>query len=326
MRTTHSIGLVLALAAASCTSSKPHLEVRAAISSPEVKGLAEANGQLALGNVGLALEGFRNVFRDSPGNVQAAVGIAHCYEQMGRFDISRKWFETALATAPNDTAVLTALADSLQRQGKLSEAASTRAEVAKLALARVTQDRASSPAGAPTLAVADAAPTVTIPLPPAAPVAQPNGEPGSRAFAGTRVAEAKQDGPRLERLSLGEVALITRTEPVWKAKLVQSSTRSATFRWVEVKPVARLLNAARVEGLAARTREKLASRGWTKLAIGDAPAVRSKTLVLYPEYRAGMARRLAAQFGFTHLQSFSGSEIVVLLGRDAASREDSRAT
>jgi tetratricopeptide (TPR) repeat protein len=326
MRTTLGIGLVLALAAASCTSSQPHIKVRAAMSSPEVEGLAEANGQLALGNVGLALEGFRNVVRDKPGNVQAAVGIAHCYEQMGRFDLSRKWFETALATAPRDPAVLNALADSLQRQGKLSEAASIRGEVAKIALAQASQDQAASAAPAPILAVADAAQSVTIALPPAAPVVEPKDNPGSRALPEMRAAEARQAAPHLERLSLGEVALITRSEPVWTAQLIQSSPRSATFRWVEVKPVARLLNAARVEGLAARTREKLVARGWTKLAIGDAPAVRSKSLVLYPEYRARMARRLAAQFGFTHFQAFSGSEIVVLLGRDAVSREDSHAT
>jgi tetratricopeptide (TPR) repeat protein len=325
MRTALGIGLVLALAAASCTSSQPHIKVRAAMSSPEVEGLAEANGQLALGNVGLALEGFRSVLRDRPGDVRAAVGIAHCYEQMGRFDISRKWFETALATAPDDTAVLAALADSLQRQGKLSEAAATRAEVARLALAQAERDQAASPEAAPIIALADAAPTVTIALPPAAPAVHPDRDPEAVALADSREADAKQAGPRLERLSLGEVALITRSRPVWKGELVESTPTSATFRWVEVRPVARLLNAARVEGLAARTRDKLVARGWTKLAIGDAPATRSKTLVLYPEYRRKMALRLASQFGFTHLQSFSGSEIVVLLGRDAASREDSHA-
>jgi hypothetical protein len=48
--------------------------------------------------------------------------------------------------------------------------------------------------------------------------------------------------------------------------------------------------------------------------------------VLYPEYRRKTAERLAAQFGFKKLQAFSGSEIVVLLGRDAMSAKDSRAT
>jgi hypothetical protein len=100
--------------------------------------------------------------------------------------------------------------------------------------------------------------------------------------------------------------------------MVRQSAKSATFRWVAAKPVARLLNAARVQGLAARTREHLADRGWRRLEIGDAPAVRAKTLVLYPAFRRGTAQRLANQFGFTQLKPFNGSEIVVLLGRDAA--------
>jgi tetratricopeptide (TPR) repeat protein len=319
-------GFVLLIAAASCTSAHPDIKVRAAGSQVEVKGLGEARSQLALGNVGLALEGFRTVLRDAPGNTDAAVGIAHCYEQMGRFDLSRNWFETALASAPDNVAVLDAFADSLQSQGKLSEAASVRSEAARLASATAIHAPSATAAPAPLLAVGDIAQTVTIALPPPAPAEPATATPKPQLSGQAALAESTLSGPRLERLSLGEVALITRTEPVWTAQLIGSSQRSATFRWVELKPVARLLNAARVEGLAARTREKLASRGWTKLAIGDAPAVRSKTLVLYPEYRRGMALRLAAQFGFTHLQSFSGSEIVVLLGRDAASPKDPRST
>jgi hypothetical protein len=114
------------------------------------------------------------------------------------------------------------------------------------------------------------------------------------------------------------VALVTRGEPVWTSQLVSRSPRSATFRWVQARPVAKLLNAARNEGLAARTRAHLMERGWRRLEIGDAESTRDKTLVLYPAFRRGTAERLARQFGFTRLKPFDGSEIVVLLGRDAA--------
>lgn len=124
--------------------------------------------------------------------------------------------------------------------------------------------------------------------------------------------------PRLERLSLGEVALVTRSQPVWTAQLVSKTAQSATFRWVPLRPVARLLNAARSQGLAARTRAQLADRGWKRIEIGDAPAVRQKTVVYYPAFRRGTAVRLAKQFGFSELRPFKGNEIVVLLGRDAA--------
>jgi hypothetical protein len=242
---------------------------------------------------------------------------------MGRFDLSRRWFETALASSPDNAAVLTHLADSLQRQGKLSEAAAVQAEVAKLA----APERAPSAKldSTPVLALDEVASSVTIPLPPPAPP-QPTTRVSERAPA-VRIGSADpvRAAPHLERLSLGEVALITRPGPVWAGQLVESSPTSATFRWVEVRPVARLLNAARVEGLAARTRRTLVARGWKGVAIGDAPAVRSTTLVLYPEYRRKMALKLAAQFGFRHLQSFSGSEIVVLLGRDAVGSKDPQA-
>lgn len=318
------LGFLLLFAAASCTSAHPEIKVRAAGSLPRAGGLAEAEGQLALGNVGLALEGFRTVLRDDPGNSGAAVGIAHCYEQMGRFDLSRKWFETALASAPENPAVLNAFADSLQRQGKLSEAASVRSEVAGLLAANSRQAPAETAGAAPMAPASEVARSVTIALPPPAPSAP--SAPRSPLSVQAEKTQADRASPHLERLSLGEVALITRPDPVWRAQLVDRSARSATFRWVEVRPVARLLNAARRQGLAARTREKLLSRGWTRIAIGDAPAVRARTLVLYPEYRRKTAERLAAQFGFKKLQAFSGSEIVVLLGRDAMSAKDSRAT
>jgi len=317
------IGFLVLFAAASCTSAQPDIKVRAAGSTAQVGGLAEAKGQLALGNVGLALEGFRTVIRDNPGNTDAAVGIASCYEQMGRFDLSRKWFETALASAPEDVAVLGAFADSLRRQGKPSEAASVRWEIADLVSAKPGQMPSAIADAAPVVPVGQVAQAVTIALPPPAPA-----EPAApEAKLSGKIALADGFGsPRLERLSLGEVALITRSAPVWKGQLVDRSVQSTTSPRVEMRPVARLLNAARVEGLAARTRGKLVARGWTGIAIGDAPAMRSNTLVLYPQYRRKMALKLATQFGFTHLQSFSGSEIVVLLGRDAASSKDSRAT
>jgi len=361
MRRNPTIAAILLVCTTSCSTPQP-VEIRAASSSPQVRGLGEAQGQLALGNVALALEGFRNVLRDNPGSVDAAVGIAHCYENMGRFDLSRRWFETALASAPENAAVLNDFASSLERQGKYVDAAAVRDETLKLVSAAVAEPLQASafippaPADvgvetAPSLESSPTTPIVTLHLPPPAPVqkAEPLKlaptkrtevtlpAPGAQArvvlpapinqaealkpqrlVQALIAAEPRQTGPRLERLSLGEVALITRPTPTWTAKIVERTAQSVTFRWVPLRPVARLLNAARNEGLAARTRSRLAENGWRRIEIGNAPIVRAKTLVLYPEYRRHTAQKLAAQFGFTHLQSFNGSEIVVLLGRDAA--------
>jgi len=379
MKPSRSLTLALLLAT-SCAAPRPDVEVRAIASAPAAAGVAEAEAQLALGNIGLALEGFRKVIRERPDEIRALVGLAHCYDGMGRFDLSRKWYETALANAPDDPSVLAEFAASLERQGKVSQAAAVRAEIEQNAAAAAQVEKAvlvddgSEPdelapqtiasvperhfappevavANAPRLAVrapVTAPPAVRVtlePPEPAAPIAvasavarpavatasvtlrlPPPAEPARRTVAELRasvaarlVAERREaTGPHLERLSLGEVALVTRGEPVWKAAMVSKSARSVTFRWVATRPVARLLNAARIQGLAARTRAHLADRGWRRLEIGDAAAVRTRTLVLYPAFRRGTAQRLANQFGFTQLKPFNGSEIVVLLGRDAA--------
>jgi hypothetical protein len=125
---------------------------------------------------------------------------------------------------------------------------------------------------------------------------------------------------RLERLSMGEVALITRPEPLWEARTIARTAQSTTIRF-EKRPVSSvtLLNAARVRGLAARTRIYLSERGFRSAAIGDAPAVRSQSAILYAPADRLRAERLAAQFGFV-LERKVGIRpgVVVLLGRDAA--------
>jgi hypothetical protein len=132
--------------------------------------------------------------------------------------------------------------------------------------------------------------------------------------------------PRLERMSLGEVALITYEQPVaWRPRVVARTAQATTVRWVPLRqasarPNIRLLNAARYQGLAARTRAYLMDRGWRKIAIGDATQVRSTSVVYYPTHRQATARSLAAQFGFRATEAGKDNELVVVLGRDAAAR------
>jgi hypothetical protein len=107
-------------------------------------------------------------------------------------------------------------------------------------------------------------------------------------------------------------------------KAAAAEQRSATARFVPLKqamaanrPNFRLLNAARRQGLAARTRMALLDRGWRKIAIGDAAQVRARSIVLYPASRAVLGKRLAAQFGFASAINPRSNEVLVLLGRDA---------
>jgi hypothetical protein len=139
-------------------------------------------------------------------------------------------------------------------------------------------------------------------------------------------------GPRLERTSMAEVTLVTRRgEPMWRPQLVQRTARSATVRFVPLRPALaripiRVLNAARVDRLAANTRLIMARRGWKNVIIGNAPAARTRSLILYPAEARPAARRLAAQLGFASALRAGSRQVTVLLGRDASRLMRKRST
>jgi|GEM_PF-2380710 len=484
------------LALAGCGGSQAKLQIRAtpvplsAMAKPVPFRIAEANGHLALGNVALALESYRKALREQPESVEAMIGLAACYDRMARFDLSRRYYEAALAVVPADTGVLNAFARSLDLQGLAEEAAAVRREIGvRLAAAKpspkpaiqasarpVDLVHAPTPAAGPSVTVALPAPkpitaapakvaalhpkptpvrqaaavpapipkpialapataplvsakpkplrqvvaapapapkpiaiasllapvmaakpksvqqatavptpvpvtgpSVTValappktvatplvvpaatrapaasapvaaapaaaPLPAAAPFAAPSKmvdpvaaplppAPAPVAIARSaplEVLPSLKAPTRLERLSPGEVALVTTGKPQWRSQVVGRTAQSTTIRYVplrtaQARPVQiRLLNAARHQGLAARTRNLLADRGWRRMAIGDANRVRQTSLILYPPNRRGTAVRLGAQFGIPIAKRASGNEFVMLIGRDLAKRTAPRA-
>ena len=364
---------VLALAA--CAGNDGKLEIRAS-STPLASGakpvplrIAEARGQLRLGNVGLALESFRKALRDDPASVDALSGTAICYDRMGRFDLSRRHYEAALAISPGDVQLLQQLAGSLDLQNRAEEAASVRGEIADRQLAVAAESRgiaavasaavASQPASPsssapPVLAVpetelAAAAPPVRSEVPEqvasarAAPVAEATKPilgpsttiklPAPRAApaVSARTAQARKEFPpaapakpmpRLVRLSRGEVALVTTGAAIWRTITTAQSVRSATLRFVPLRPSTesahvRLLNAARVHRLAARNRAYLAGQGWHRVSIGDAKAVRARSIIFYPTGQRTVAQQLSARFGFDIAPAKGLREVTVFLGRDS---------
>jgi hypothetical protein len=348
------------LAAAGCAAGPGEFKIREiADSGTKLRSssapLAEARAMLALGNAGLALEGFRKALRERPDSVEALAGIAACYEQMGRYDLARKNYERALALTPRDPVLLNTLAALLQRQGKPAMAAEFRSEAAQLAAASaalddaepepqaaapvpVVQQKAPSIAAAVTIAL-DPAParSVTVALPPARPVLsadraeRPVTLPAPLAVAMPRPDIAAlapvdiESGPRLERLSSGEVALLTSEQPIWRPQVVARTARSTTVKWVPIqasapRPNIRMLNAARRQGIAAWHRSYLLDRGWRKIEIGDADQVRERSVVLYSAGRQKLGRSLAAQFGFASRKLAYGDALIVLIGRDATTR------
>ena len=473
--------LVTGLALAGCAASgelniRPIENARAKFMRGDVD-LAAARGQLALGNVGLALEAFRKVNRARPAEPLALAGIADCYAAMGRFDIAQTNYEAALALAPHDATLLLGLAAVFERQGDVARALAVRAEAnpvqtPAVAAAPVIQRPAeTAPAAAPLMAanpfnfarvgsvtvelpkarpadrlatdtgraraqlaqaaataplafatapvvepavstpvvaqaeepaqvsiapiqssitvqlpavrpveavpaqaelnqaaeampiaeprVAEApaipqaarvstitvalpqaqpaarlaenagqtdaslvraaqwaalAPTVSMPLPPAEPRPRPNDD-SMPAIVPDAV------GPRVERVSPGEVMLVTTGRSIWRAKDSSRALAGAAVQWIplgnaRVPANVQVLNAARRQGLAGSARTVLLDRGWRRIAVGDAPQLRDRSVVLYPRSRAKLGRSLAAQFG-VRSQASDGEVMVLVLGRDA---------
>ena len=106
---------------------------------------------------------------------------------MGRFDLSRRYYESALALAPADTQLLAAFAASLQLQGKSAEALSVREEISARMAASAALESASlaeiaTPAPLVQVAVAvlkPAAPVKPSPPPATPPVAEASAIPVS---------------------------------------------------------------------------------------------------------------------------------------------------
>lgn len=421
------------LASAGCAADKGQLEVRA-IADPLTKAIgpgdpaiAEARGLLAMGSVGLAIEAYRKVLRDKPDSFEALAGLAECYDQMGRYDLSRAKYERALAIAPKNPVLLRTFAASLERQGRAGEALALRAEATADERARAkaaavqpnpvlaaskTADVQPKPVPVPigpaervaaksapasvsiaktppmpapagrtewTIEASAAAPmpaaaaSVTVKLPPvrfaeaptvvaatppivesahlaavelarievpkAAPPAGPSitvklPPPAAPAKAPRRTAAAvaphvpalpASPGPRLERLSLGEVALVTGPRPRWKSAPVRYAAVGAVPSFVPLADLQRrkglrILNAARHQGLAARTRVALNRQGWTGVTIGDSGRVRQKSLILYSATSEQAARRLSARLGIWIAKEARPGPLTILLGRDWVTR------
>lgn len=312
------------------------LQVRS-IGSPLAAGakavsfrVAEGRGQFVLGNVALALESFRKAAREDPGNIDALAGIAACYDRMGRFDLSRRNYEAALALAPGDPQLLAAFAGSLDLQRLAPEAAKVRREIGeRLAAAKPAIDEPAPDAGAPATALLPILPTTVADA--VAAVLDASGwpmnapHPAAKPFPTrqAKVEPARKPGPRLERLSLGEVALITGAGPQWRVQQAEVRVRkpvtgAAAVRQVAARSGIRLFNAARVDKLASRTRSYLANRGWTVASVGDVVLPRSRSLILYPSDKRTTAARLSSQFGFAMEQRSNLRQVTILLGSDAA--------
>ena len=121
---------------------------------------------------------------------------------------------------------------------------------------------------------------------------------------------------RLERLSSGEVALVTSGRSPWAARQVAAGPRSATVQFAKRDTIL-VLNGARVAGIAARTRDYLAARGFAGAQIGDARTPHAQSLIKYPATARARAVRIAAQFAVAPKLEASEGPLTLIVGRDA---------
>ena len=190
--------------------------------------------------------------------------------------------------------------------------------------------------------------SVDIVLPPLAPApARTAG--ASAAVALPPPAPAIERVPRLERHSLGVVALITRRDPARRQQMAAATPREgirlpirqirSTGReivWelpaVPTPPPAapqsarrlaivelRVLNAVGRRGQAGRMGTHLRDLGWAEVSAGDAIRRRSRSYFLASPTQAAAARRLAAQLPFRPWINMTGRSgpIRLVLGHDA---------
>jgi tetratricopeptide (TPR) repeat protein len=160
--------------------------------------------------------------------------------------------------------------------------------------------------------------TITVPLPPARPAQPQTPEPKSAMPA--ILTEAT--GPRMERMSSGEVMLVTTGRSPWHPQGAPQVLASAAVHWIPlgnaaIRPNVQVVNAARRQGIARSARSVLLDRGWRRIAVGDATEIRQKSVVLYPKNRSALGRSLARQFGVASRES-NGDRLVLVLGQDAA--------
>lgn len=240
------------------------------------------------------------------------------------------------AAAASVTVKLPPAAPAVAETPKVAAATPPQVEPPKVAEAAVPQVAAPPVrvASAPLVEIPNveiaAGPSVTVKLPPARPAAIPPEKPVVAAPE-VRLAEAiaPKAGPRLERLSLAEVALVTNSRPRWRTEAVRYASIAAPPRFVPIAELRgngglRLLNAARRQGLAASTRLVLNRQGWNGVTIGDYGRVREKSLVLYSEKTERAARKLAAKYGIWIAKEARPGPLTILLGRDWVTRRQAR--
>jgi tetratricopeptide (TPR) repeat protein len=305
--------LLLTVSAIGCTHSKlavRSLPVPESASTADEASLAKGRMLFARGEFALAADAFQKAARYDPKSADAYNGLAASYDQLGRYDLSRRYYELALAQSPEDGRVLRNFARSMLRQGDQLAARKLIAEAAALEhdgtsqAAGQAQPQPSAPAAPVQQAYADGASPTSVtmsiapePLPAAAPVTVANSPSLFQRVAATVILDAP--APRAAPASVLAQAA---------APAIASST-----------PHLHIMNAVGRKRQAARMSSYLKQDGWATISTGDSRNKLMRSRILFGAADAAAARKLAATLPFQpRLQRMRNAPAMfLLLGRDA---------
>jgi tetratricopeptide (TPR) repeat protein len=288
--------------------------------------LAQARFNFDAGNYALAISGFRNALRREPANAEAYIGLSQSYDRLGRFDLAQRYYQEGLALSPDDPNLRRSYAAALRARNMEAQAR---------AIEESRQARAEN--AEPTPSMASASITIELPDLPVEPPALPASEPV----------------PRLERLSRGEVALVTVERPAapvrhaparaaeaasaqrLPARLVRGERQQLVFDFAPAPAAAppsprqanadiRVLNAVGRRGQAGRMGQHVRALGWDRVSVGDASVRRLQSRIVGTPGSAGEARRLSESLPFRPpvILSANARHLFLVLGRDALPFDD----
>lgn len=267
------------------------------MSSQGAGSRTDADRLRADGNFGLAIEAYRRLLAANPEDAAALEGLALSYDRLQRYDLSDTYFQQALALAPRNQDYYLAYAASLKAQGRNDEA-----DLVAVDMRAITAPD-TTPAPPPGVAI-----SAPVPVQPPAPI-QP-------------------DGPRLERVSSGEVRLVL-PDPDKSAPVPASAPPPAKASPVMTPPAAAIqpgvlrptsiVNAVNRKGTAGRIQSWLARKGWNGIERSDSPQRLSNSRIIYPAAGADTAQRLARAVPFrTRLYASSrANRVQLLVGENA---------
>lgn len=306
----------------------------------------------ARGEYALAIDQFKKVARFAPNSPAGYNGLAASYDMLGRFDVSREYYQLALSRSPEDPMILRNVERSLAMQG--------RGRDSKSRLSAVT------PSGQDTTTIyeraADAQTFAALPPPlPVVPAeaASPVDERNQLMRMSGKVVELKTAAvqpahhgpmPKVESVSSPKKVTVAlspvkdwssgpmvtdtgismagdadkRGGPVAvalnKPKAVRDPAKLANRK--ATTPTIKILNAAGAGGVARKTQVYLARKGTDGTSIGDARKRLPDSWVIYPASQRAEAAAVRKNLPFgTRVHVDAGFErVVILIGEDAAAR------